>query len=122
MTVAFLGLSLAANRMLFYPAAKRLPRGEPSAWMVVPVVAGVAVLVLLGVHPPADLTGLLDPGRRRTARAGVTAAPAGTRSGGRGHACRRTLAARLAAGARFAGLFGTAIPGGPARRPATGCV
>ena len=36
-----------------------LTRGEPSAWMVVPVVAGLAVLLMLGVHPPADLTGLL---------------------------------------------------------------
>jgi hydrogenase-4 component F len=61
-TVAFLGLSVSANRMLFYPAAKRLPRGEPSAWMVIPVVAGVAVLVLLGVHPPAHLTELLARG------------------------------------------------------------
>jgi hypothetical protein len=28
--------------------------------MVVPVVAGVAALVMLGVHPPAELTGLLS--------------------------------------------------------------
>jgi hydrogenase-4 component F len=34
-------------------------RGEPSAWMVVPVVAGTIVLLLLGLHPPAELTGLL---------------------------------------------------------------
>ena len=27
--------------------------------MVVPVVAGVAALLVLGVHPPAELTGLL---------------------------------------------------------------
>ncbi len=27
--------------------------------MVVPVVGGVAVLLVLGVHPPAELTGLL---------------------------------------------------------------
>jgi hypothetical protein len=33
--------------------------GEPSAWMVVPVLAGALVLLVLGVHPPADLTGLL---------------------------------------------------------------
>ena len=39
------------------PAA--VPRGEPSGWMVVPVVAGALVLLVLGVHPPADLTGLL---------------------------------------------------------------
>jgi len=36
-----------------------IPRGEPSAWMVVPVVAGALVLLVLGVHPPADLTSLL---------------------------------------------------------------
>ena len=93
-TVAFLGLSIATNRMLFTPRAAAVPeraepaatlvaagdhpgpavrpgvpgtpvpepaltRGEPSAWMVVPVVAGVAALVMLGVHPPAELTGLL---------------------------------------------------------------
>jgi hydrogenase-4 component F len=61
-TVAFLGLSLSANRILLNPSAKRLPRGEPSAWMVVPVVAGVVVLVLLGVHPPAHLAELLARG------------------------------------------------------------
>jgi hydrogenase-4 component F len=33
--------------------------GEPSAWMVVPVLAGLAVLVLLGVHPPGELTALI---------------------------------------------------------------
>ena len=94
-TVAFLGLTMATNRMLFTPRAAVLPahpvpvhsgaahpdpgpahpepahpepahpgpalaRGEPSAWMVVPVVAGLAVLLMLGVHPPADLTVLLS--------------------------------------------------------------
>jgi hydrogenase-4 component F len=65
-TVAFLGLSLAANRMLLTPrAAGEAPgeaavaRGEPSAWMVVPVVAGVIALLILGLHPPGELTGLL---------------------------------------------------------------
>jgi hydrogenase-4 component F len=61
-TIAFLGLSVSANRMLFYPNTERLPRGEPSAWMVIPVVAGLAALVLLGVHPPAHLTELLTRG------------------------------------------------------------
>jgi hydrogenase-4 component F len=49
--------------MLLAPArggAKGLARGEPSAWMVVPVVAGVAALLVLGIHPPAELTGLLS--------------------------------------------------------------
>jgi hydrogenase-4 component F len=63
-TVAFFGLSLAANRMLLTPRREppgepALVRGEPSAWMVVPVVAGLVALLVLGLHPPADLTGLL---------------------------------------------------------------
>ena len=66
-TVAFLGLSITVNRMLLAPRAggqaageaAALTRGEPSTWMVVPVVAGVAALLVLGVHPPAELTGLL---------------------------------------------------------------
>jgi hydrogenase-4 component F len=41
------------------PGLAAVPRGEPSAWMVVPVLAGALVLLVLGVHPPADLTGLL---------------------------------------------------------------
>jgi len=58
-TVAFFGLSTAATGMLFTPAPGTLARGEPSTWMVVPVVAGVAVLFVLGVHPPGELTGLI---------------------------------------------------------------
>jgi hydrogenase-4 component F len=59
-TVAFFGLTTSATRMLFTPAPRVLTRREPSAWMVVPVVAGVAVLFVLGVHPPAELTGLIS--------------------------------------------------------------
>ena len=40
-------------------ARQVLAPGEPSAWMVVPVLAGLAVLVLLGVHPPGELTNLI---------------------------------------------------------------
>ena len=40
-------------------AGAALTAGEPSAWMVVPVLAGLAVLVLLGVHPPGELTTLI---------------------------------------------------------------
>jgi hydrogenase-4 component F len=58
-TVAFFGLSAAATSMLFTPARGTLVRGEPSTWMVVPMVAGVAVLFVLGVHPPGELTGLI---------------------------------------------------------------
>jgi hydrogenase-4 component F len=41
------------------PGRPAPPRGEPSAWMVVPVVAGTVALIVLGMHPPAELTGLL---------------------------------------------------------------
>ncbi len=41
------------------PARPVNPRGEPSAWMVVPVAAGAVALIVLGVHPPAELTELL---------------------------------------------------------------
>jgi hydrogenase-4 component F len=63
-TVAFLGLTLAANRMMLSRPgrtgqAEQLTRGEPSAWMVVPVAAGLVALLILGLHPPGELTGLL---------------------------------------------------------------
>jgi hydrogenase-4 component F len=62
-TVAFFGLATAATRMLLTPGKiQTLSRGEPSVWMVVPVVAGLAVLVLLGVHPPGELTDLISRG------------------------------------------------------------
>jgi hydrogenase-4 component F len=60
-TIAFLGMSVAANRMLLTPRRNQAPeRGEPSVWMVVPVVAGVIALLILGLHPPGELVGLLD--------------------------------------------------------------
>jgi hydrogenase-4 component F len=60
-TIAFLGLSAAANRMLLMPRrAESPPRGEPSVWMVVPAVAGFVALVVLGLHPPGELISLLD--------------------------------------------------------------
>ena len=40
-------------------AGRVLARGEPSAWMVVPAVAGMIALLVLGLHPPAELTGLM---------------------------------------------------------------
>jgi hydrogenase-4 component F len=63
-TIAFFGLSVATNKMLLTPGREPsgdagLARGEPSAWMVVPVLAGLVALLVLGLHPPADLTGLL---------------------------------------------------------------
>ena len=63
-TVAFFGLTASATRMLFTPAPLRarpdLSRGEPSAWMVVPVIVGVIVLFILGLHPPGELTSLIS--------------------------------------------------------------
>jgi hydrogenase-4 component F len=42
--------------------ARVVPRGEPSAWMVVPVLAGMAVLFLLGLHPPGEVMDLIGRG------------------------------------------------------------
>ena len=64
-TLTFFGLATSATRMLLSPArdAPGTPRippaGEPSAWMVVPVLAGVAAAFLLGIHPPGELTSLI---------------------------------------------------------------
>ncbi|MGH3225460.1 MAG: proton-conducting transporter membrane subunit [Streptosporangiaceae bacterium] len=65
-TVAFFGLTTASTRILFTPAPRSLSaaaavdRGEPSAWMVIPAVAGIAVLFILGLHPPGELTELIS--------------------------------------------------------------
>jgi hydrogenase-4 component F len=89
-TVVFFGLAGSATTMLLAPARKEsavrpaepvtgsgtaailvrartaaqrtLAAGEPSGWMVVPVLAGLAVLLVLGIHPPADLTALISRG------------------------------------------------------------
>jgi hydrogenase-4 component F len=57
-TAAFVGLAGSVTRVLLLPAAGTAVRGEPSGWMVVPVVAGVLALLILGLHPPAELTSL----------------------------------------------------------------
>ena len=65
-TVAFAGLTLAATRMLFAPAPAGVrpitTRGEPSWWMVAPMLVGLLALLVLGLHPPGDLTALLTRG------------------------------------------------------------
>lgn len=66
-TVAFIGLTWAATRSLMQPAARPSPGadsatyhpGEPSMWMVAPVIVGLIVLVLLGIHVPGPLSRLL---------------------------------------------------------------
>ncbi|MDO5743150.1 MAG: proton-conducting transporter membrane subunit [Micrococcaceae bacterium] len=63
-TLAFGGLTLSMTNALFKPGPTDgpIPRGEPSIWMVVPVLAGMAVLLLLGMHPPQPLLDLLNQG------------------------------------------------------------
>ena len=61
-TIAFLGLASYGNRMTVLPAREGLARGEVSLWMVVPMVAGILGLLLLGLHPPAELLLLLQRG------------------------------------------------------------
>jgi hydrogenase-4 component F len=45
-------------------------RGEPSGWMVVPVVAGALMLLILGLHPPAELNELFGRAVRLLSGAG----------------------------------------------------
>ncbi|HVV22963.1 MAG TPA: proton-conducting transporter membrane subunit, partial [Pseudonocardiaceae bacterium] len=66
-TVAFLGMTVSFTRVLFVspprtPEVTVVTRGEPSAWMVAPMVVGLIALVVLGVHPPDALTHLLSQG------------------------------------------------------------
>jgi hydrogenase-4 component F len=63
-TVVFFGLAGSATTMLLAPGrtGQALAPGEPSAWMVVPALAGLAVLFVLGIHPPGDLTTLIARG------------------------------------------------------------
>jgi hydrogenase-4 component F len=71
-TLAFFGLAFVTTRMLFEsdegtgrPAVPgmgpgaALARREPSAWMVTPMIAAMAGLLLLGIHPPGPLSQLL---------------------------------------------------------------
>jgi len=58
-TLAFFGLAVSTTRMICAPGSDDIPAGEPSRWMIAPVLLCLAVLVLLGVHPPASLSDLL---------------------------------------------------------------
>jgi hydrogenase-4 component F len=78
-TVAFAGLTAATTWMLFAPnhttgpgaaTAAAMERGEPSLWMVTPVVIGLAALLLLGLAPPGDLVELLSRGAAELAGGG----------------------------------------------------
>lgn len=64
-TFAFFGLAIAMTRILFEPAATTtvLPKsGEPSVWMVIPMVVALLMLAWLGIHPPEGLVALLNAG------------------------------------------------------------
>ncbi len=76
-TIVFFGLTTSATGMLLsggtgggQPPVSRGGLGgtapseatEPSVWMVAPVLAGVAVLFWLGLHPPGELTTLITRG------------------------------------------------------------
>ena len=89
--------------------------------MVVPVLAGLVALLVLGLHPPGELTGLLDRAVAAAPGAGVNAAP------GPASLPARPGAVTLAAGVpalwdcgdrrggrrrRFAGLMATQRPAG----------
>jgi hydrogenase-4 component F len=59
-TAAFFGLSWSTSRILLAPASRDAPRrGELSAWMVAPMVVGIGLLAVLGVHVPGGLIHLL---------------------------------------------------------------
>lgn len=66
-TLAFMGLAVAATRIVYSPlpasATATVPApGEPSMWMVVPMLAGMLALLVLGLHPPVELAHLLERG------------------------------------------------------------
>lgn len=62
-TVAFFGLVRAATRMVLQPApdgpGTPARREEPSWWIVAAMGAGIAALLVLGVHPPGALLTVL---------------------------------------------------------------
>ncbi|MGO9197533.1 MAG: proton-conducting transporter membrane subunit [Acidimicrobiales bacterium] len=58
-TVAFLGLSWYASQTMLTPTPEGVVRGETSAWMAGSMAIGIGALVVLGVHPPAQLSDLL---------------------------------------------------------------
>ncbi len=59
-TCAFLGLSWFASQTMVTPTPDSVVRSEVSVWMAGSMVIGLVALVVLGVHPPAQLSGLLE--------------------------------------------------------------
>lgn len=63
-TLAFFGLTLHTTYVLFASpvTGHTEPRGEPSITMVIPIIAGIAALLLLGLHPPDAIAQVLSHG------------------------------------------------------------
>ena len=59
-TVAFLGLTWSTSQTMLTPTPATVERGEVSLWMAGSMALGLAALIVLGVHPPAQLSGLLE--------------------------------------------------------------
>jgi hydrogenase-4 component F len=59
-TLAFGGLSWFASQTMLTPTPDGVVRGELNAWMPAAMVIGLVALVVLGVHPPPQLSGLLE--------------------------------------------------------------
>jgi hydrogenase-4 component F len=68
-TLSFFGLSWSTTQTMLSPEseyAKKGPstlvivKGEVSSWIVVSMALGLVVLLVLGVHPPSQLSHLLD--------------------------------------------------------------
>jgi hydrogenase-4 component F len=75
MTLAFFGLSWFTTQTMLTPdpaimeataggGVATLVKGEVSSWIVVSMVLGLAALLILGVHPPAQLSQLLTHAAR----------------------------------------------------------
>jgi hydrogenase-4 component F len=60
LAVAFVSLLAHLNRMLYGEAPAGVRRGEGGGWAVVPLVACVAMLLVLGLTVPAPMSELLD--------------------------------------------------------------
>ena len=77
LVVAFAGLMASITKVLYRPggpdehAADNVPESTTasSGWMIVPVIAGVVVLLVLGLHPPQAVVNLLTTGAHELAGA-----------------------------------------------------
>jgi hydrogenase-4 component F len=58
-TIAFFGLSWYGSQIMLTPLPSGVVRGEASYAMALSMAVGIAALVVLGVHPPAQLSELL---------------------------------------------------------------